>query len=108
MRPPGNAITATSSQAAFLGGSGGGLKFVWTPHSGRHSHGPLLAKSDVDLNQGSQMKDEPEEIERQRREYERMRKMLWATMRKILWAMSPLAIVFFVLWIVAYFWVLQE
>jgi len=49
------------------------------------------------------MKDEPEEIERQRREYERMRKMLWATMRKILWAMSPLAIVFFVLWIVAYF-----
>ena len=54
------------------------------------------------------MKDEPEKIERQRREYERMRKMLWATMRKILWAMSPLAIVFFVLWIVAYFWVLQE
>jgi hypothetical protein len=55
-----------------------------------------------------QMKDEPEEIERQRREYERMRKLLWATMRKILRAMSPLAIVFFVLWIVAYFWVLQE
>ena len=109
MRPPGNAITATSSQAAFLGGSGGGLKFVWTPHSGRHSHGPLLAKSDVDLNQGSQMKDEPEEIERQRREYElNMSKILWAIMRKILWAMSPLAIVFFVLWIVAYFWVLQE
>ena len=55
------------------------------------------------------MKDEPEEIEQQRREYERnMGKILWAMMRKILWAMSPLAIVFFVLWIVAYFWVLQE
>ena len=51
----------------------------------------------------------PEEIERQRREYERnMRKILWAMMRKILWAMSPLAIVFFVLWIVAYFWLSQE
>ena len=47
------------------------------------------------------MKDEPEEIEQQRREYER-------NMGKILWAMSPLAIVFFVLWIVAYFWLLQE
>ena len=55
------------------------------------------------------MKDEPEEIERQRREYElNMSKILWAIMRKILWAMSPLAIVFFVLWIVAYFWLLQE
>src|SRR6516165_1085474 len=54
------------------------------------------------------MKDEPEEIEQQRREYERnMGKILWAMMRKILWAMSPLAIVFFVLWIVAYFWLLQ-
>ena len=32
------------------------------------------------------MKDEPEEIERQRREYERnMRKILWAIVRKILW-----------------------
>jgi hypothetical protein len=38
------------------------------------------------------MKDNPEEIERQRKEYERnIRKILWATMRKILWAMSPLA-----------------
>ena len=55
------------------------------------------------------MNDEPEEIERQRREYERnMRKILWAIMRKILWAISPLAIAFFVLWIVAYFWLLQE
>ena len=55
------------------------------------------------------MKDNSEEIERQRREYERnMRKILWAIMRKILWAMSPLAIVFLVLWIVTYFWLLQE
>ena len=55
------------------------------------------------------MTNEPEGIERQRREYERnMRKILWAMMRKILWAMSPLAIVFFVLWIVAYFWLSQE
>jgi hypothetical protein len=55
------------------------------------------------------MMSEREEIERQRREYERnMRKILWAIMRKILWAMSPLAIVFLVLWIVAYFWLLQE
>jgi len=55
------------------------------------------------------MKSEREEIERQRREYDRnIRKILWAIMRKILWAMSPLAIVFFVLWIVAYFWLLQE
>jgi len=55
------------------------------------------------------MNDEPEEIERQRREYERnMGKILWAMMRKILWAISPLAIVFVVLWIVAYFWLLQE
>jgi hypothetical protein len=45
------------------------------------------------------MNDEREEIER---------RILWAIMRKILWAISPLAIVFFVLWIVAYFWVLQE
>jgi hypothetical protein len=51
---------------------------------------------------------DPEESERRRREYERMRKILWAIMRKILWAMSPLAIIFFVLWIVAYFWLLQE
>ena len=55
------------------------------------------------------MKDEPEEIERRRREYDRnMRKILWAMMRKILWAISPLAIVFFVLWIVAYFWLHRE
>jgi hypothetical protein len=55
------------------------------------------------------MKSERVEIERQRREYERnVRKILWGIMRKILWVMSPLAIVFFVLWIVAYFWLLQE
>ena len=55
------------------------------------------------------MNDEPEEIERQRREYERnMGKILWAMMRKTLWAVSALAIVFFVFWIVAYFWLLQE
>jgi hypothetical protein len=55
------------------------------------------------------MTNEPEGIERQRREYEgNMRRILWAMMRKILWAISPLAIVFFVFWIVAYFWLHQE
>jgi hypothetical protein len=45
---------ATSSQAAFWGAAGvGGLKFVWTPHSGRLKQGVLLGKLTIDPNQWS-------------------------------------------------------